>query len=158
MGHSSSPIQAARKFNHLAKELREVPRSAVGASALLVKRHVMSIAPDRLRNAGKKGGAKLSVTYVVHNDIADGDAFAYIRAQGPWPLIESDTKQHAIAPKRKRAKRGRVAVKTPTGFYARVQHPGTKGKHPWAKGVATARPRVQAEFRKTLPTALRKVF
>ena len=155
MGQSSSATQAAGKFTRLAGELREVPRTAVGASALHVKRSVLSVAPARLRGVGKRG-AKLGVTYVVRNAVATGEAYAYVRAQGPWQLVEHKTKPHAIP--KQGGRRRRVAVVPGYGPRSRVQHPGTSPSRPWAKGVAKAVPGVQAEFRGTLPGALRKVF
>lgn len=156
MGHSSSATEAAGKFTRLAGELREIPNEAVGAAALHVKRSVLAVAPARLRGVGKRG-AKLGVTYRVRNAVATGEAYALVRAQGPWQLVEHRTSPHTI-PKQGRSKRRRVAVVPGYGPRSRIEHPGTKPSRPWAKGVAAATPTVKAEFRATLPTALRKVF
>lgn len=155
MGVSQNATQCAGKFTRLAGELRDVPKEAVGAAALHVKKTVLAVAPARLRGVGKRG-AKLGVNYRIGTS-ADGDTSARVRAEGPWQLIEHDTQRHRIPKDRSRGRK-RVAVVPGYGPRSRVDHPGTKAQRPWAKGVALATPRVQAEFRATLPTALRKVF
>jgi hypothetical protein len=41
---------------------------------------------------------------------------------------------------------------------ATAHHPGTKGKHPWAKGVESARPIVKALYSQALHSELVRLF
>lgn len=155
-------------MNGLAVEIDRLPRSTVEEGSLLVKKTITGIAPARLRNVGKKG-ANLNVRYTI-GSYEDG-AKSLIFAQGPWPIIESDTRPHAIprlAGSRSRkdvgvglggSGRGRLAgpafggentkkLALPNGgFRSTVFHPGTKGKHPWARGVEISIPLVADLFR-----------
>jgi hypothetical protein len=107
-----------------------------------------------LRNAGAtvragtrvvgKRGAKLTVTSKLENNGTQ----AFIKAVGPWQLVENDTKQHFIGPAgvtktakgsrsgraSARARVGRAkALRTPYGIKRWVYVRGTKGKHPWKR-------------------------
>lgn len=152
MGHSDSWSELGSKLAHLDRELESVPKAGVNAAALTVKKSVLGIAPARLRNVGKKG-AKLGVRYDIKS--FPSNAVARVYATGPWSIIERNTKAHRI-PRQRRKPR---PIKIPgIGWRMYAMHPGTKGKHPWRKGVEAAQPLVKREFHTGVATAMRKVF
>jgi hypothetical protein len=82
---------------------------------------------------------------------------AIIWATGPVHLLESATKPHRIPRTTARGRR-RVVVIPGVGVRAWANHPGTHGKHPWAKGVAVAVPRVPQIVDVELNRTMRKHF
>lgn len=154
----STPAQFAAKTARMGGELRTLERRAVQIAALAVKTSVTSqmvaagVQNGRLRGVGKKG-AKIGVRF----DLA-GDK-ALVRATGPFQLIERDTKAHRIPKVRgARAKKKRVVVIPGVGVRAWASHPGTQGKHPWAKGVVAARPVAEKAHGLALHQALKKAY
>jgi hypothetical protein len=156
MGTSSSPAQLADKIRRagiaLERSQPEATKRAAQAAKDRMLVEVRRAAPNLvLRGVGKKG-AKLGVRYTVLNTTA------IVRATGPLHLVERDTKPHVIGPKSRKGKR-RGAVRLPDGqFRGVIHHPGTKGKHPWAKGAEAARPIVADEMSKTAIRAVTEVF
>lgn len=160
---SRTPAQFGMKLARLQQEVTTIPPHAVDRAALMVttsvRRELASALPSgRLRNVGKRG-AKVSVGYNVKGT---RNPTALVRMRGPAQLVERDTRPHAIAPRRRGARalrnagaRGerstnRRALAIPgVGMRPSVRHPGTRGKHPWARGVM----RVQHEI---LPTIARE--
>lgn len=159
MGTSKSFGEFAHKLTNLQDNLEDVPKRGVSASALHIKRQVMqrlgsSGAPVLLRGVGKKG-VKVGVRYDVKTFTANTTAL--ITATGPFQLVERDTKAHAMPRQRKRGRKR--ALKIPgVGFRASARHPGTKGKHPFAKGVQDAMPKVRKEFNEAVSDSITKVF
>lgn len=148
------------KTNKMVGELGRLENSTVKLAAQTVKTSVLTqlqiagVQDQRLRGVGKRG-AKIGVTYppVTGNS-------TLVRATGPFQFIESDTKAHRIP--RERAARGRArkryAVIPGVGVRAYADHPGTKGKHPWQKGVEAARPAAAKIHHLALGQALTKAF
>lgn len=154
----------AKRLDAAALRVRDghAPRAAVSAAALRVKLAALAelrraVPSGRLRNLRN---ARLTVGYDV---VGTTKPTALVLAKGPWPIVESGTKPHVIVPKKLgKGGRGKVAkhnskqalydalfggntagsftgqkpMKTPYGPRFSVQHPGTQGKHPWAKAVA----------------------
>lgn len=150
----STVDQFVRKMDRTAVELARADRVAVERAAFTMKQYTLAslrrAAPSgRLRGVGKKG-ARLGVRYDVKGQ---RNPVALVRATGPWQFIENDTKAHQIPKARGRRARKRYAV-TPYGVFARVNHPGTKGKHPWRLGVAAGTPRAEREVRSSVTGAL----
>lgn len=148
-------LEFARRCESFAGDLRGVEKTATGKAALAVKTvtlaEMRTVAPTlKLSGVGKRG-AKIGVSYTV------GGSTAIVRATGPVQLIESDTKAHRMPRTRVRGKR-RVVVIPGVGVRSSAQHPGTKGQHPWRKGVEAARPLVGAVFAEQLGVSMRKVF
>jgi hypothetical protein len=156
VGSSRSPAELAGKLGRLGDELREVPKAATGAAALHVKKNVQALAPARLSGVGKRG-VKIGVKYTI---VGVGDSVkARVHAFGPFQLIERDTRAHVVPRAgKKRRKRLRVAVVPGYGPRTGIRHPGTKGKHQWAKGVAAARPQIRDTFRDEARSKMRGVF
>lgn len=127
------------KTAKMGGELRRLERNMVLVAAQTVKTSVQTqlgaagVQNGKLRGVGKRG-AKVGVRYDVLGDKA------LVRATGPFHLLERDTKAHQIPKVRGARARKRVVVIPGVGVRAWANHPGTKGKHPWAKGVAAAIP------------------
>lgn len=175
MGTSTSWGQVTAKLNGLAREYADLPKSQVAEGSLIVKKSVSALMPDHLRGVGKKG-AKLAVRFVM-TDAAGEDASSTIFVTGPAQLIEGDTKAHPI-PKLKGARskkqtkatrlygpafgglktNGKALTLGGDAVRRNVWHPGTKGKHPWAKGVEAAMPLVRRLFEVKSDLALRRFF
>lgn len=127
------------KTARMGNELRLLERNMVLVAAQAVKTSVQAqmqaagVENGKLRGVGKRG-AKVGVRYDVLGDKA------LVRATGPFHLLERDTKEHRIPKVRGARARKRVVVIPGVGVRAWANHPGTKGKHPWAKGVTVAIP------------------
>lgn len=155
MGTSRSPGELSGKLTRLAAEYQDLPYSTVQEASLTTKKIIKGIAPARLRGVGKRG-AKLDVAY---NIIGKGEESAsLIFARGPWQLIERDTSPHRIPKERGARARKRYVVIPGYGVRASANHPGTHGKHPWAKGVDVAKPVVGLLFRSKASLAIRRIF
>lgn len=134
------------------------------------------------RSTASKGGAKVGVRYDVKGK---KNPTALLRMTGPAQLVERDTKPHTIIPRSvgrvqgRRTKDNRRAAKQnlydalfggtfggggkPLAlgngrFAMRVQHPGTKGKHPFERGVERARPAAERILRGAVGTSFGEVF
>jgi hypothetical protein len=155
VGVSRSPAELRRKLDRLGDEFADIPLSAVREGSQIIKTAVTRRAPARLSGVGKRG-AKIGVRYNVGN--FGGEAKSLIHATGPFHLIERDTKAHRIPKERGRRARKRYAVIPGVGVRAWAKHPGTKGQHPWAKGLLAARPAVQRVLESKAAHALRRIF
>lgn len=155
MGVSTSPAQLARKLETAAVGIAGASPAGVRAGAELVAGSVRAVSPSTLRNVGKRG-AKLGVR-VRQVNLGVTHPVAYVKAVGPWQIHEFDTKAHTIPRDRKR---GRKAIRLPDGqIRASVEHPGTKGQHTFAKGVAAVAPRVPKVISEvSVRSVLRTVF
>lgn len=127
------------KTAKMGGELRRLERNMVLVAAQTVKTSVQSqmaaagVQNGKLRGVGKRG-AKIGVRYDTIGDKA------LVRATGPFHLLERDTKAHTIPKTRGARARKRVVVIPGVGVRAYANHPGSKGKHPWEKGVVAAIP------------------
>ncbi len=127
---------------------------ATKTSVLNEARH---IAPDLNLSGVGRNGARINARYTI------GVSAAEVKATGPWQLIENDAKPHVIASRGLRGTRKSRAAKVNAGdrlqmrggadttrlaingsyrFY--VQHPGTKGQHPWRNGINQIQPKLPA--------------
>lgn len=141
------------KLGEAQAAVSAVPTTGVTAASQLVKRNILAITPGRLRGVGKRGG-KLGVRYKIVNRGPEAESF--IKATGPFQLIERDTKAHGIPRDRTRG-RTRYAV-FGDGVYSHVDHPGTQGKHPFERGTTASFPGIRKIFQDENYEALRRVF
>lgn len=128
-------------------------RVGVEAAALAVKTAVLAElgGVTRLSGVGRKG-AKIGVRYDVRGA---ANPTALVRATGPFHLIERDTKPHTIPKRRGKSNRLRLGDRWVTGP---IQHPGTRGKHPWARGTAFARSITREVYGRAHARMLRRLF
>lgn len=155
MGTSTSWAELDGKLAAFARDVSDLPKGQVGRAALATKKSVQAFMPARLRGVGKRG-APLRVRYV---ESGSGDASsATVFVTGPAQLIERDTQAHRIPRQRGPRARQRLIVIPNVGVRASANHPGTKGKHPWARGVGVALPLIRREFDASGALALRRHF
>lgn len=114
--------------------MKELPIVGITEASQLTKTSILALAPARLSGVGKRG-AKLGVKYRVSKS-GDG-AQSQINATGPFQLIERDTRAHS-EPRKHRPRRYNAIPGE--GVFSHVEHPGTKGKHPFERGVLAALP------------------
>lgn len=148
-----------RKMAMLGASLAAADVVAVveGAKAIteMTRTSIRAVAPSgRLRGVGKKGAA-VGARYDVKGKTAT------VQATGPVQLIERDTKAHTEGPKVKskgKGKGGKRALSWGGGDFASavVSHPGTKGKHPFAKGIEAGTPAAETLIRNRYVNAARK--
>lgn len=167
MGVSSSPEALVAKLTACATAYADLDRTLVVEAAALQRRAVLAAAPASLRGVGKRG-AKLSVSTNYGGSGASPQALVF--AKGPWQLIERDTSPHQIPRQRRSATFEGVfghavipggaegGTHGKRGVRTRVQHPGTKGKHPWQKGTDAARPAISRLLQTRGEAVLRVVF
>ncbi len=146
------------KTAKMGTELSKLDHRMVEIAVQTVKKSVQAqmqaagVDNGKLRGVGKRG-AKVGVRYDFVNS-----ASALVRATGPFHLLERDTRAHRIPKTRGGRARKRVAVIPGVGVRAWANHPGTKGKHPWAKGVAVALPIQEKAAGLALQQALVKAY
>lgn len=162
----ATPAQVALKFKAAANAYARLDDVTVREAARVAKAAIEGVAPSHLRGVGKRG-AKLSIGTTFTGGPTPS---ATLKAKGPWPLVERDTKAHQIP--RQRSTRtfegvfghavvpggAEGGVHGKRGVRTRVQHPGTRGKHPWARGVTAATPLIAATFRRSGEQILRALF
>lgn len=146
------------KTERMVGELGKLEAATVTVAALAVKTSVLAqlqaagVDNGRLRGVGKKGApVGVSVAVTGHTAIVAATGKAFV-------LIESDTKAHRIPRERGPRARRRYAVIPGVGVRAFANHPGTKGKHPWEKGVAAAIPLAAKAQQVALTQALEKAY
>lgn len=173
--------QFARATASMGPAVRAAEIAGVRAAALqsttIIRAEIRSAAPSgQLKMNGKKP-RKIGASFKMLTGPR-----ASISAEGPLHLVERNTAAHyeprgfassrvsyrlrggrLVATEKKR--RGRGAAKASgvsipgIGFRRYVLHPGTKGKHPFAKGAALARPKagrtILTEVSKGIRAALR---
>lgn len=127
---------------------------------------------SRLSGVGKSG-ARVGARYRVSGTGAA--AKAYIRALGPYQLLERDTAAHFMVPRGWRVSKrygtavakgrtprgpmflaGSRALKFKGGFYTTAEHPGTRGKHTFERAWKRAAPRTTEIFGREVAAALQK--
>lgn len=164
MGTTNSPAVFIKRINARADAVARVPSAGVNAGALLVTESVRaslgSIAPG-LKLSGVRGSGKIGARFIAGNT-GEGRATALVVATGPVQLIERDTKAHdvfaraggttvlgldgTLDSRRRGVQRGGKKALYGKGFehpvMGRVHTSGTRGQHPFEKGVEAAKPLV----------------
>ena len=177
----ASKFEAAGALTRGSIPLKAVEAGTLAAKATITASLRKSVPSGRLRNVGKNGTTLSVASNVVGSEAPRG----LVHANGPWQLIESDTKAHVIVAKgvgksikgrgsghaKKQAKfnalfggdqagvyGGTKPLRTPYGPRYRVSHPGTKGKHPWADGVIAAKVSVPLAMTAVATSSIEAVF
>jgi len=154
---ADSLLTFVNKTAKMAGELHTLEHRTVEIAALAVKTSVLAqmqaagVDNGKLRGVGKKGG-RVGVRY----DLAGKTAL--VRATGPFHLLERDNKDHRIPKVRGSRARKRVVVIPGVGVRAFANVKGSKGKHPWEKGVAAAVPIQEKAQGLALLGALKKAY
>lgn len=157
MGFSPNPGVLAAKLEACAGLMLKVPEVGTKAALDLVKASVLAELGGKttLRGVGKRG-ARIGVKTTVTGGA--GTALGEATATGPMQLVERDTRAHRIPKVRGARARKRIIVIPGYGPKAYANHPGTKGKHPWEKGVAHAVPLLDDAYGKGVVAAFAAVF
>lgn len=157
----TTPAQFGKKMSALAVSVATTQRRVTIAAAQTVKTattaSIRTVAPRGRLNVGKRG-ARVGVRYKLERDDK-----AVVAAFGPVQLIESDTQAHRIPKElvgrgRNRRRNTKRIFIPGVGVRASANHPGTRGQHPWEKGVAAARPHVAPAAAKEYFAPLRRMF
>lgn len=164
MGTSTSAAQMVKKINTAKKNVEARQTKAVGAAALAAKD---IIEQEASRSGLKPRSSKLvgrrwrGVRYDIKGT---RNPTALVRATGPAWLHDQPTKAHRIAAKRspsRRRKRRRGAKALSFGRnhpVAAVNHPGTRGKGWWRRGVNRAEKKAPDAYARNLRDTLTEVF
>lgn len=159
----STPAQFTAKMRRATDEIVNAGKSGVEQVSLdLTRKARRNIAAEsggdsRLSGVGKSG-AKVGAKYTVRGG---ENVTGLVTATGPLQLIERDTKPHVEIPKRassSRRRSGPTVLSTPYGPRRSVQHPGTKGSHPFERAVNATIPDALHIFQRELGEALRRAF
>lgn len=149
MGTSHSVAEFTGKINRAGTNLKEVPRPALNAAALAAKTVMVPTAPKFLRGVGRKG-AKIGVRYTLF-----GNNKAVVRWYGPAHLLNNPNRPHDIGPKRRGGKRAVLVGGQP---YAKVHHPGTRGKGFFQRSKPKAQRAASNAYSKTVRDAVAQPF
>lgn len=155
-----TPAKFAVKMRRAGNALKTDQQGVVAAAALELKKAVtlrLAVAAPRGRlNVGKRG-ARIGVRYKL--EATSATVFMF----GPAQLIERDTRPHRIPRetigrgRKKRANTKPISIPG-VGVRQSAMHPGTKGKHPWERGVTAGLPRARAAANDFYAQALRKAL
>lgn len=160
---TDTPAQFQAKIARFALTLPTQLRAGTEQTALAVTTILRaeiaaaSGGDSRLSGVGKRG-VRVGARYDIKGFT---NPTALIRATGPLHLLTWDTKPHLIPRQRGSVKRRRrILFAEGYGHPVRgpIEHPGTKGKHPWEHGLTKARPIAPAAYRRAVRTSLAKTF
>jgi hypothetical protein len=160
----------ASRTQQLAAGFEALPATLVKATADVVQKSIEARigrdAPHRKVAGGSVG--------VRQTTIRSGKNPAILmRARGALHLLANPTQRHLIVPRTSKSgktRRARLAnysgsvgsgvhaLRTPYGPKYKVNHPGTRGKNTWRKGVDDARPLVGAGVQTAVASEIRRVF
>ena len=159
MGTSATGEQLASKLVGFGTQLPTINSRAISEAALAAKAVMLSdvarAGASSLSGVGRSG-SRIGVGYDVKGGI---NATAIVSYRGQAHLANNPTRAHEITPRAgRRGRQGKRALSTPNGAYARVQHPGTRGK----KFFEDSQPKVAAQtpriFNREVNRGLRSVF
>ena len=155
-----TPEEAARRLDGWAGKLQERQRQAVAAAALEVTKAARgeirrAVGADMRMSGVGKSGAKVGAGYDL---LGYRNPTAIVTARGPLHLVERPTRPHRIPRQRGPRARRRVVAIPGVGVRAHVNHPGTRGKYPFARGVARGQRAAKAAFRRVMVSSLRDAF
>lgn len=170
---SANPLFGlAQRLEHAADLSVEAETAMVTAAAELVKTSIAAAVQEDVRN-GRVAGAKVGARYDVK--VYTGHPVALVKEDGPLHLESNPTQPHIIIPKdtvvgRFRGREARLSaywgsaggaahpLRTPYGPRWRVNHPGTRGKRTWQKGVERAEAIMPQAVRSGAATFFRGLF
>lgn len=158
MGTSRTPLELAVKLATYERLVEVANKDGVAKAALFVttaiRTQTKAVVPSMRLSGVGRSGAKIGAGFDM---IGVTNPTALVRARGPFHLIERDTKPHTIGPRRRR--RGGKAIRMEGGAVRRsVEHPGTKGKHPFERAVRASIPLVPLVYGREQTKALARVF
>jgi len=138
----------ARRAALLPAALVDATLPATRASAEVleaaVRVNLMAATGGDLRLSRVRSGRGARIALSLKAEGAGRSARTVVVPTGPIMLVETDTKRHgqpfSYTYNRRVKKRGQRPIYVPgRGVFARVNHPGTKGKRPVGKAFASTR-------------------
>ncbi len=157
MGTSNSVAEFVGKIDKAGKALANARRDTVNDAALAGKRiiegSIRGVVPD-MRLSGMRN-AKVGVRYDIKGT---QNPTALMRATGPLHIVENSTGAHTIPRSGGRRRRKRKTLLIGGSWRRSVEHPGTAGQRPFAKGKALAEPVMRTIIQKRLTRTLTEVF
>jgi hypothetical protein len=157
---SSNADEFAARIMRAAKELTNGSTKGVAAAALTYTTAIRSnISRDtggtnRLRGVGRRGAA-VGAGFRLKGSVGPKPS-ALVSARGPLQLLERDTKPHSMAATR--GARGRANKRKGATMTVGAGHPGTKGKHPFERGVVAATPAANKLLGESIVASVRSVL
>jgi hypothetical protein len=146
--HSSDVAKMAAKMAGAGVAMRSASRKAVQAGTVVVatsvRQDVASVTHGGILRGVGKAGARVGARYDVKE--INGVAVGLVKGFGPLWLVEKDTKAGERIIKRGK-RRGTV-----------INHPGTKGKHPFDKGVDRSKDAAARTMREVLTVETAKAL
>jgi hypothetical protein len=153
----------AQRLGKMSTAIQNGKRDTLTEAAMVAKKaHLAVIQRDaggdlKLSRVGKRG-AKVGARYDISGDRAE------IKATGPLHFLANPMSPHRIPKARRRGRRRVVVVpglsvrQGDKGIRAWVQHPGTRGKDTWNKGIDNARPKVSKVMRSQMANVVKRGF
>lgn len=148
---TSTVGEFVKKIDRAAKVIPEGTKKGVFDSALVLTTSIRTFLAKadkgnpKLRSASTGGSRTLGVGFDVKG--TGDEAHALIHTRGAFQIIERDTSAHEITGRRGTlTKTGRTrntgarALQIGQSFYARVSVSGSKGQHPFDRGIQAAQP------------------
>lgn len=169
MGTSKSGKALGVKLTAAAVALGKANRKAVSAAALAYKEaELVSAASDsggdlRLGHWGwspAKGtyrAPKLGAYYDVKG-YENATALLKPKPIGLWVYLEGGAKPHAVKNRTRGRNRRKALALSGGGFASAVNHPGTRGKKTWSKGLKAGEPQAMRIFKLTHQRSLLESF
>jgi hypothetical protein len=176
MGTSRSAAELAAKMHNYADAIPNANRVGVAEAALLMKNTIQPLMAAAtggdLRLSGMNN-ARIGVRYDLRGTT---NPTALVRATGPAHIVERDVKPHTVVPKRtarRTSRRARIeavesgntsgitgVLRFRDGTFARYAKlsGGSKGRHPFGRGVDIASRRTGEQFRRAHRRALLTTF
>jgi hypothetical protein len=146
MGTSTSGKELANKLQKAARASGKANRQAVSAAALVYKEATLaSAATDtggdlRMSHWGwspVKGNYRAPRLGAYYDVKGFENATALLRPKpiGLWVYLEGGAKPHPIKVRTRGRNRRKALALAGGGFAAAVNHPGTRGKKTWSRGL-----------------------
>ena len=169
MGTSKSGAELANKLQKAARASGKANRKAVSAAALAYKEStLLSGARDtggdlRLSHWGWSPAKatyrapKLGAYYDVKG-YENATAIVRPKPIGLWVYLEGGARPHAIKNRTRGRSRRKALALQGGGFAKAVNHPGTRGKKSWSRGLKAGEPQALRIFKLTHQRSLLESF
>ena len=169
MGISKSGAELANKLQKAARASGKANRQAVSAAALAYKEATLaSGASDtggdlRMSHWGwspVKGTYRAPKLGAYYDVKGYENATALLRPKpiGLWVYLEGGARPHAITNRTRGRNRRKALALQGGGFAKAVNHPGTRGKKSWSRGLKAGEPQALRIFKLTHQRSLLESF
>ena len=147
--------QLAAKFQKAGQDLERAPREGVFKASLAGKTIMLADAAAKgLSPSSRIARGRWGVGFDVKGS---KNPTAILKYRGQVHLVNNPTKAHEIRP-RARGRRAKRALATPHGVFAKVQHPGTRGKRFFESSKPKVEKAAAEVFEREVRFALTKQF